>query len=82
MFTRLRGQKSIFADRELRSITNPMLVSWAARDKLFPIEHGYRLAQLAPDATLHVIENSAHVPLLDNPGQVNDLIVGFLGGDE
>lgn len=77
--TSLRGQKTIFTDEALRSIANPMLVIWGAQDKLFPIEHGYRLAQLAPNASLHVIENSAHVPLLDNHGQVNELIVGFLG---
>lgn len=77
--TGLSGQKSIFTDEELRSITHPMLVIWGAQDKLFPIAHGYRLSQHAPNASLHVIENSAHVPLLDNPGQVNDLIVGFLG---
>ncbi|MCI0776139.1 MAG: alpha/beta fold hydrolase [Chloroflexi bacterium] len=79
VFTSFSGQRSVFTDEELRSITNPMLVIWGARDKLFPVAHGYRLAQLAPNATMHVIENSAHVPLLDNPGQVNDLIVGFLG---
>jgi pimeloyl-ACP methyl ester carboxylesterase len=46
---------------------------------MFPIEHGYRLAELAPNATLHAIDNSAHVPLLDNPDRVNELITGFLG---
>ena len=80
--TGLSGQKSIFTDEELRSITHPMLVIWGAQDKLFPIAHGYRLSQHAPNASLHVIENSAHVPLLDNPGQVNDLIVGFLGDSQ
>ncbi len=80
--TGLSGQKSIFTDDELRSITNPMLVIWGAEDKLFPIAHGYRLAELAPNASLHVVENSGHVPLLDNPGQVNELIAGFLGESE
>jgi pimeloyl-ACP methyl ester carboxylesterase len=75
----LSGQKSIFTDEELASINNLMLVIWGAQDGLFPIEHGHRLARLAPNAVMHVIENSAHVPLLDNPDQVNDLICGFLG---
>ncbi|MCZ6538279.1 MAG: alpha/beta hydrolase, partial [Chloroflexi bacterium] len=73
------GQKSIFSDEELRSISNPVLVIWGAHDKLFPVEHGYRLAKLLPNANLHVSEDAAHVPLLDNPERVNDLITGFLG---
>ena len=79
VITGLSGQKSIFTDEELASINNPMLVIWGAQDGLFPIEHGHRLARLAPNAVMHVIENSAHVPLLDNPDQVNDLICGFMG---
>ncbi|MDP6666029.1 MAG: alpha/beta hydrolase [Dehalococcoidia bacterium] len=79
VITTLSGQKSIFTDGELRSITTPILAIWGAHDKMFPIEHGYRLAELAPNATLHAIDNSAHVPLLDNPDRVNELITGFLG---
>ena len=78
VITGLSGQKSIFTDEELRSINNPLLVIWGAQDKLFPVEHGYRLAKLAPNSSMHVIEHSAHVPLLDNPDRVSELIVGFL----
>ena len=73
------GQNSIFTDEELRSITSPLCVIWGAHDKLFPITHGHRLAELAPNSNMHVIENSAHVPLLDNPDRVNDIVTGFLG---
>ncbi len=79
VITTLSGQKTIFTDEELRSITNPLLVIWGAQDKMFPVEHGYRLVRMAPDASLQVIENARHVPLLDNPDQVNELIGGFLG---
>jgi len=82
VITGLSGQKSIFTDEELASITNPLMVIWGAQDGLFPIVHGHRLADLAPNASMHVIENSAHVPLLDNPDQVNDLICGFLEGSD
>lgn len=79
IITTLRGQKTIFTDEELRLITNPLLVIWGAQDKMFPVEHGYRLVRTAPDASLQVIESARHVPLLDNPDQVNELISGFLG---
>ncbi len=78
VITGLGGQKQFFSDAELRSISVPTLAIWGEHDQVFPVEHGYRLARLVPGARLHVIENAAHVPLLDNPDQVNELIAGFL----
>jgi len=77
----LSGQRSIFSDDELESIKMPTLAIWGEHDKVMPIEHGYRLAELVPDSSLHIIANSAHVPLLDNPDQVNDLLTGFFDGN-
>ncbi len=76
--TGMRGQKEIFTDTQLMSITAPALAIWGDQDPLFPVEHGYRLAKLAPDARLHVIEDARHVPLLDHADAVNELIVGFV----
>ena len=81
VITGLGGQKSIFSDDELRSISVPTLGIWGEHDKVIPVEHGYRLAELVPNSSLHIIANSAHVPLLDNPDQVNDLLTGFFGRD-
>ena len=72
------GQKSIFTDDELRSLSSPVLALWGAEDPVFPVEHGYRLARLVPSSHLHVFENAKHVPLLDHPFEVNDLLLGFL----
>ncbi len=76
--TGLGGQKSIFTDDELRSITAPTLAIWGENDPLFPVEHGYRLAELVPNARMFVIENAMHVPLLDRADEVNELFDGFL----
>jgi pimeloyl-ACP methyl ester carboxylesterase len=81
VITSFGGQKAIFSDEELQSIRSPLLAIWGKHDKVFPVEHGYRLAEHVPDSKLHVIENAAHVPILDNPDQVNDLLVGFLRRD-
>jgi pimeloyl-ACP methyl ester carboxylesterase len=78
VITDFSGQKSIFSDDELRSICVPVLAIWGEHDPLFPVGHGYRLAELVPNSSLHVIENAAHVPLLDRPDEVNELILGFL----
>ncbi len=75
------GQKTIFTDDQLRSVRSPALAIWGEYDPLFPIEHGYRLSELVPNSSLHVIENARHVPILDHPQTVNQLIVGFIGGD-
>ena len=82
MITDWSGQKSVFTDEELRSIQNPILAIWGAHDRLFPVEHGYRLVDLTSNSKLYVIENAAHVPLLDNPDEVNNLIGGFLGDSQ
>jgi 4,5:9,10-diseco-3-hydroxy-5,9,17-trioxoandrosta-1(10),2-diene-4-oate hydrolase len=81
VLTDFGGQKSIFSDEELLSIRQPVLAVWGEFDPLFPVEHGYRLARLVRNSSLHVIDNARHVPLLDNPEIVNDLIVGFIDGD-
>jgi pimeloyl-ACP methyl ester carboxylesterase len=79
--TTLVGQREIFSDSELESIKSPTLAIWGEHDKLFPVDHGVRLARLVPDARMHVVENAAHVPLLDQPDLVNGLLAGFLGRD-
>ena len=76
--TSIMGQKSIFTNEELASITAPTLAIWGARDRVFPVDHGYRLAHLLPNASLHIIEDARHVPFLDHPNMVNELITGFL----
>ena len=76
--TNILGQKSIFTDEELASISAPTLALWGTEDRVFPLEHGYRLAQYLPNVNMHVIEGARHVPFLDHPDAVNDLITGFL----
>ena len=76
--TSIMGQKSIFTDEELASITAPTLAIWGERDRVFPVDHGYRLAHLLPNASLHIIEDARHVPFLDHPNMVNELIMSFL----
>jgi pimeloyl-ACP methyl ester carboxylesterase len=76
--TNILGQKSIFTDEELASISAPTLALWGAEDRVFPLKHGYRLAQLLPNVNMHIIDGARHVPFLDHPDTANDLITGFL----
>ncbi|WP_342827088.1 alpha/beta fold hydrolase [Candidatus Lucifugimonas marina] len=81
VLTDFGGQKSIFSDDQLRSIRQPVLAVWGEHDPVFPVRHGYRLARLVRNSSLHVIDNARHVPLLDNPDVVNELIAGFIGDE-
>lgn len=81
VITGMGGQKSVFSDEELRSIKMPTLAIWGEHDRVIPVEHGHRVAELVPNSSLHIISNAAHVPLLDHPDHVNELLTGFFSGD-
>jgi pimeloyl-ACP methyl ester carboxylesterase len=58
----------------------PVLVVWAAEDKMMPVEHGRRLAGLFPDAKLVEIEDSYTLLPEDQPKLLTAAIRDFLGG--
>jgi pimeloyl-ACP methyl ester carboxylesterase len=51
----------------LRSFERPALVMWAAEDRVMPVEHGRRLAELLPDARLVEVADSYTLIPLDQP---------------
>jgi pimeloyl-ACP methyl ester carboxylesterase len=53
----------------LRSFERPALVMWAAEDRVMPVEHGRRLAELLPDARLVEIVDSYTLIPLDQPSR-------------
>jgi pimeloyl-ACP methyl ester carboxylesterase len=62
----------------MRSFERPVLVAWAAEDKLMPREHGPRLAKLFPDARLVEIEDSYTLIPEDQPERLTELIREFV----
>ena len=38
------------------------------------------IGELVLNSSLHMLENSGPLPLLDKPYEVSELILGFLGG--
>ncbi len=62
------------AAERLRSFDRPALIVWATEDKIFPLEHGRRLAELLPDARFEEVADSyAFVPE-DQPERLAELI--------
>jgi pimeloyl-ACP methyl ester carboxylesterase len=48
----------------------PALVAWASQDRVMPLEHGRRLAELLPNSTLVEIPDSYTLIPLDQPGRL------------
>jgi pimeloyl-ACP methyl ester carboxylesterase len=70
------------ASEGVRSFDRPALVVWAADDRLFPREHGQRLAELLPQGRFELIERSRTFIPEDNPARLAGLVHDFLAEHE
>ncbi|MFD9499190.1 alpha/beta fold hydrolase [Streptomyces sp. NPDC060035] len=62
----------------LRAFDRPALVVWATEDKVMPLEHGRRLAELLPQGELVEIADSYTLIPEDQPQQLSAAIRAFL----
>jgi pimeloyl-ACP methyl ester carboxylesterase len=62
----------------LRAFDKPALVAWAGNDRIFPREHGRRLADLLPQGRFVVIPNSRTFLQEDRPDDFADCLAAFL----
>jgi pimeloyl-ACP methyl ester carboxylesterase len=65
------------AAERLRSFDKPVLIAWATEDKVFPLEHAHRLAELLPDARVEEIADSYSFVPEDQPERLAELIAEF-----
>jgi pimeloyl-ACP methyl ester carboxylesterase len=65
------------ATERLRSFDRPALVIWAAEDRVMPIEHGRRLAELLPQGRLVEIADSYTLIPEDQPQALAGHLRGF-----
>jgi pimeloyl-ACP methyl ester carboxylesterase len=70
-------QLMVKAAERLPDFDRPALVVWAADDRVMPPEHGRRLAQLLPHATLVELADSYTLMPLDQPVQLAQAIREF-----
>src|SRR6266567_810028 len=76
----LRGvhhRHTLVAARSLPQFTKPVLLAWAAEDRLFPLELAHRLAALLPHATVVTIPDSYTFVPEDQPELLARLVVDF-----
>jgi pimeloyl-ACP methyl ester carboxylesterase len=69
---------TLAAANALPAYRRPALVAWAREDRVFPLEHGRRLAELLPQARLGVIEDSYSFVPEDQPERLAELVREFL----
>jgi pimeloyl-ACP methyl ester carboxylesterase len=77
MLRAIDGRAVAEATAALPSFHRPALVVWAAEDRVMPPEHGRRLAELLPDATLVEIADSYTLVPLDQPTELAAAIRSF-----
>jgi pimeloyl-ACP methyl ester carboxylesterase len=66
------------AARGLRSFDKPALVLWADGDKIFPREHGRRLAELLPQGRFEIVADSRTFIPEEQPKALAERIRAFL----
>jgi pimeloyl-ACP methyl ester carboxylesterase len=66
------------AAEALRGFDRPALVAWAADDRLFPLEHGRRLAELLPQGSFVTVPDSRTFIPEDQPERLASLVRDFL----
>jgi len=67
-------------ERRLRRITAPTLVVWASPDKLIPVAHGHRYAELIPEAKFTEVADCGHAMYFERPAEFAAVAAGFLNG--
>lgn len=65
-------------ERRLHRITAPTQVVWPEHDRLIPIEHGRRYAELIPSARLAVVEDCGHAMYFERPAEFAEVTTEFL----
>jgi pimeloyl-ACP methyl ester carboxylesterase len=69
------------AAESLPGFDKPALVLWAEGDKIFPREHGRRLAELLPQGRFEIVSDSRTFIPEDQPAKLTTAVREFLAGE-
>lgn len=67
----------VLADK-LSELDIPVMLVWGAQDRMFPVSHAYRAAELTPTARLEVLDQCGHWPHMEKASEFNSLALDFL----
>ncbi|WZZ11021.1 hypothetical protein YC2023_096942 [Brassica napus] len=65
-------------EAELHVISQKTLIVWGDKDKVFPLEHGYRLQRHLQNSRLEIIKETGHAVNVEAPTTLNNLITSFV----
>lgn len=82
IFNYLGGRLSVALDEVVRELAVPLHLVWIRNRKLTSIEAGERLTELAPRATLDVVENTGLLAPLESPEEVSRLLERLVSGPD
>jgi len=73
----IRGED--YLDDVVKTIKQPTLIVWGRQDGLLPLSDAERFHKDIAGSTLVVIDQCAHVPNVEKPGEFNAAVLKFLG---
>ncbi len=56
----------------------PMLIIWGQEDKIVPVLQAKVAKEKYPTAELHILKNCGHMPHVEYPDKVNELVANFI----
>jgi 4,5:9,10-diseco-3-hydroxy-5,9,17-trioxoandrosta-1(10),2-diene-4-oate hydrolase len=77
----LRGQRQELLGelhRELAVMEAPTLIIWGRDDPAVPLSHAYHARDLIPNSEVRVMERCGHLPQVERPDELNELVLDFL----
>ncbi|MGC4111520.1 MAG: alpha/beta fold hydrolase [Nocardioides sp.] len=73
-----QGQVVTMSDRAYLTEAMPMCVIWGQQDRVIPVSHADRAAELAPGARIEIIPNAGHFPHKDHPERFARILHDFV----
>lgn len=73
----LRGIAAWAHGERLKTLRVPTAVVWGARDRIFPVSLGRRLAESLPGGIFHSIQGCGHSPPEEAPAQLAEYVRAF-----
>ncbi len=66
------------SEQEMREIKIPTLILWGSDDQVFPIENAEKLSNDLSNSTVKIINNSGHLPQIEQTKVLLDALIPFL----
>jgi len=77
-FAQLQAAFMFNTEDKINTIENETLVITGDKDNVVPMQNSVNLAEKLPNANLQVIENGSHLFFIENAGEFNQAVRGFL----